>query len=344
MKDLGVGVIGVGLLGRRHAANLARRVPGARLVAVADVRADAARAVADEHGAARWYTSADELAADPDVEAIVIASIDSAHGAGILAAARNRKPVFCEKPITTTLADADQALAAVAEAGIELQIGFMRRYDPAYLAAKREIDAGAIGTPIFFKNAHRGKHPEGEARPLSDGPDPAVFVNSNIHDYDNARWLLGDEAAEVTAVATRVVAPTAGNRHGFSAAVTTIRFRSGGLGDIENVSATRYGYDVRTEVIGDRGSVFIGAINEPGLTIATGDGVRQAAVDHWLTRFGQTYLVEIEDWVRRTLAGEPSPVTGQDGRAALEIAMAAVTSYEEGRPVQLPLSRVVSTQ
>ena len=339
MKRLGVGVIGVGMLGRRHAANLARLIPAARLVAVADVRAEAAKAVATEYGAARWFTTAEELAADPNVEAIVIASIDSAHGAGILAAAAERKPVFCEKPITTTLAEADAAIAAVERAGVQLQIGFMRRYDPAYVAAKREIEAGAIGTPIFFKNAHRGKHPEGAPRPLGQGPDPAVFVNSSIHDYDNARWLLGDEAIEVSAVATRVVATTAVTLHGVDASVATVRFRNGGLADIENVSATQYGYDVRTEVIGDRGTLFIGSPKEAGLMIATGAGVTQAATDHWLTRFGNAYLIEIDDWVRRTLAGEPAYVTGADGRAALAIAMAATESYRTGKPVRIEATK-----
>lgn len=335
MKRLGVGVVGVGMLGRRHAANIARLIPDARLAAVADVRPDAAKSVAADYGAPKWFTSAEELAADPDVEALVIASIDAAHIDGILAAAANKKPVFCEKPITTNLADADRAIAAVDQAGVQLQIGFMRRYDAAYAAAKREIDAGVIGTPVFFKNAHRGKHPEGQPRPLAEGPDPAVFVNSSIHDYDNARWLIGDEATEVNAVATRVVAPTAGNDHGVDASVATVRFRHGALADIENVSATQYGYDVRTEVIGDRGTLLIGDPRLSGVLIATAAGVNQAAVDHWLTRFGDAYLIELQDWVRRTLAGEPSPVTGADGRAALAIAMAATESYLTGKPVEI---------
>lgn len=335
VRQLGVGVVGVGMLGRRHAANIARLIPEARLAAVADVRPEAAKIVAQEYGASRWFTSAEDLAADPDVDALVIASIDSAHIDGILAAAANRKPVFCEKPITTTLGDADRALAAVAQAGISLQIGFMRRYDPAYVAAKREIEAGTVGTPVFFKNAHRGKLPEGDPRPRTHGPNPAVFFNSSIHDYDNARWLLGDEAVEVNAVATRVVAPTAGNQHGVEASVATITFRNGGLADIENVSATQYGYDVRTEVIGDKGTLFIGDPKQHGLMIATATGVNQAATDHWLTRFGQTYLIELDDWVRRVIAGEPPAVTGQDGRAALEIAMAATESYASGKPVRI---------
>jgi scyllo-inositol 2-dehydrogenase (NAD+) len=335
-ETLGVGVVGVGVLGRRHAENLAWRIAGARLVAVADARPEVARSVAEELGAARWFGSAEELAADSDVEALVIASADEAHAAGILAAARQGKDVFCEKPITTTLADADAALAAVAEAGVRLQIGFMRRYDPAYLAAKRQIEEGRIGTPVFFKNAHRGKDPlPGPVRPAAAGLDPAAFVNSNIHDYDNARWLLGDKVAAVHAVAARVTAPDAPEL-GVDTALTTLHFAGGGLGNVENVNAVRYAYDVRTEVVGARGTVFIGSLRQTGCVLATEEGVSHDAPDHWLTRFGETYLIELEDWVRRTLAGEPPAVTGNDGRAALEISLAAVRSFHEGRTISLP--------
>ncbi|MGI8476222.1 MAG: Gfo/Idh/MocA family oxidoreductase [Thermomicrobiales bacterium] len=335
MRTLGVGVVGVGVLGKMHAENLARRIHGARVTAIADVRTEAAQQIADELGVARVYASAEELAADPDVEALVIVSNDGAHAAGILAAAANGKDVFCEKPITTTLEDADRVLAAVAQSGVTLQIGFMRRYDAAYAAAKAAIDAGRIGTPILIKAAHRGKYPF--PRQPGAGPDPSVFFNSCIHDSDNARWLLGDEAVEVTAIANRVVASTSADGQGTDVAVTTIRFAKGALGDIENVSSAFYGYDVRTEVVGDRGALFIGSLRETGCVLATEAGLSSDITDHWLTRFGQTYLIELEDWVRRTLAGEPPFCTGADGRAALEIAMAATTSHRERRPVALPL-------
>lgn len=333
MATLGVGVIGVGMLGKMHAENLQRRIYNARVTAIADVRADVARSVADELGVAKVYASADEIAADPDVDAIVIVSNDAAHAEGILAGARHRKAIFCEKPITTTLEDADQVLAAVNEAGVSLQIGFMRRYDAAYAQAKRAIEAGKIGTPVMVKAAHRGKLPFTRA----DGPgaDPAVFFNSCIHDYDNARWLLGDEATEVTAIANRVVTPTSAHDQGTDVAVTTIRFKGGALGDIENVSSTLYGYDVRTEVIGDGGTLFIGGLEQTACVLATEAGYQRDIVDHWLTRFGQTYLIELEDWVRRVLAGDPPFCTGEDGRAALEIAMAAIQSFHEHRPVKV---------
>jgi predicted dehydrogenase len=324
------------MLGHQHAVNLAHHIPHARLAAIADVRPEAAASTAAELGVPKHYTTAEELAADPDVEALVVVSADEAHIDGILAAAANRKDVFCEKPIATTLVDADRALAAVEESGIRLQIGFMRQYDKAYVAAKQAIEAGEIGTPVFFKNAHRGKDPFGMGRPASEGCNPMAFVNSNIHDYHDTRWLLADEAIEVFATGTRMVEPTA--PEGVDAAVSTIKFRRGALADIEFFSATRYGYDVRTEIVGDLGTIFIGSTHGPGCVVATAKGIRQPAMDHWLTRYGEAYLTELTDWTRRMLAGEPPLVTGHDGRAALEIAIAAQRSMASGQPVRLPLS------
>lgn len=340
LHDLGVGVIGVGMLGRRHAENLAQRIGCTRLVAVADAAPEVARRLAEELDVPRWYTTAEELAADPDVEAVVIASADAAHGEGIMAAARQKKDVFCEKPITATLEEAGRALAAVAAAGVRLQIGFMRRYDPAYAAAKRQIEAGTIGTPILFKAVHRNRigGPMSPAAKAATAPNDHAFVGSAIHDYDNARWLLGDEVAEVQAVMSRLRDPNAPDAEPVDLALSTLRFTRGGLGNVENVSAAQYAYDVRTEIVGAKGGLFIGQLRETDCVLATADGVGHDAVDHWLTRFGETYRIELEDWARRMLAGDPPAVTGEDGRAALEIAIAAQRSYRAGHAVSLPLA------
>lgn len=332
--QLGVGIVGVGVLGRRHAENLARHIPASRLVAVADASEAAARSVADDLGARHWTTSTDELVAYPDVEAVVIASSDAAHGAGIVAAARAEKPVFCEKPITTTLAEADTALAAVATAGVALQIGFMRRYDPAYLAARQHIAAGRIGTPILFKAMHRNHSlPSALAPKPGDGNEPnmAAFTGSAIHDYDNARWLMHDEVERVHAVATRIST----SDDIVDSTLTTLHFQAGAIGNIDTIGAARYAYDVRTEVVGTHGTVFIGSLNQTPCLLATGDGITHDAPTHWLQRFGDTYLIQLQDWVSRTLAGDPPTVTGEDGRAALAIAIAAVDSFRQGRTVSL---------
>jgi predicted dehydrogenase len=330
-SQLGVGVIGVGTIGRRHAENLARHIPQARLVAVADTRPEVARAVADELNLPQWFATADELAAHPDVEAVVIASSHHAHLEGILAAARHRKDVFCEKPITVDLAEADKALAAVATAGVRLQIGFMRRYDPAYVAAKQRIEAGEIGEPVLFKATHR--NPSLPPSMKSSGA-AGVFADTSIHDYDNARWLLGDEVTEVQAVAVPVLEPGRPD----DLALSTLRFARGGLGSVEAYLTCAYAYDVRTEVAGTKGTVFIGGLRETAFVVATADGVRYDAVDHWLARFGDAYLTQLDDWARRTLAGAPPPVTGADGRAALEIAVAATRSSRERRAIRLPVN------
>lgn len=334
-SQLGVGVVGVGQLGRQHATYLANQIPAARLMAIADPRVDAVATVAAELGVPKTYATAEELAADPDVEALVIVSSDSVHIDGILAAAANRKDVFCEKPITTTLADADRAITACDAAGIRLQIGFMRQYDAAYVAAKQAVDSGAIGTPVYYKSAHRGKESFPDNRPASAGCNPAAFLGSNIHDYNDARWLLSDEVVEVGAVGTRIV--TAAMPNGVDAAVTTLSFRRGALADIEFISSTQYGYDVRAEIVGDIGTVFIGSPAGTGCVVATAGGLQQPAMDHWLNRFADAYLTELTDWVHRMLAGEPPRITGSDGRAALEIAIAAQQSLASGHKVRLPL-------
>lgn len=324
---LGVGVVGVGAIGRRHAENLAWRIPGARLVAVADARPEQARAVAADLAVPRWFATADELAGEPEVEAVVVASSDAAHLEGIVAAARHGKDVLCEKPITPTLAEADQALAAVEAAGVRLQIGFMRRYDPAYVAAKARIETGAIGTPMLFRATHRNP----SLPPAAVAAGSNVFVGSAVHDYDNARWLLGDEVIEVHAVAAPVEEPARPD----VLSLTTLRFARGGLGSVEVFTSCGYGYDVRAEIVGTKGTLFIGDLRRTACALATADGVIHDAFDHWLTRFGEAYLIEVEDWVRRTSAGEPPFVTGTDGRAALEIAVAATRSAREGRAVSL---------
>jgi scyllo-inositol 2-dehydrogenase (NAD+) len=300
-------------------------------VAVADVRPDVARAVAGDLGAPHWFATADELAAHPDVEAVVIASSHHAHLEGILAAARHRKDVLCEKPITPDLAEADEAIAAVEKAGVRLQIGFMRRYDPAYVAAKQRIDAGEIGDPVLFKATHRNPSLPPSMTPSGGA---GVFADTSIHDYDNARWLLGDEVTEVHAVAVPVLEPGRPD----DLALSTLRFARGGLGSVEAYLTCAYAYDVRTEVAGTKGTVFIGRLRETACVVATADGVKSDAIDHWLVRFGDAYLIQLDDWVRRTLGGEPPAVTGADGRAALEIAVAATRSSREGRAIRLPLA------
>ena len=289
--------------------------------------------MAEDLAAPRWFTTAEELAAAAEVDAVVVASSHHAHLDGILAAARHGKDVLCEKPITPTLAEADEAIAAVEGAGVRFQIGFMRRYDPAYVAAKRRIEAGEIGTPVLFKATHRNPSLPPSFRPASGAAAVSVFVDAAIHDYDNARWLLGDEVTEVQAATAPVLVPERPE----DLALSNLRFARGGLGNVEVYLTCGYGYDVRTEIGGTTGTIFIGGLRETNCLLATKDGVSYHAVDHWLVRFGEAYLIELEDWVARMRSDQPPAITGADGRAAFEVSLAAALSAREGRTVRLPL-------
>ena len=206
MAKLGVGLLGVGEMGKRHAENLRRLVPDAHLVAVADVDAARARNAATELEIEHWYDNFEAMLERRDIDAVLIASPDRFHARAIQTAASAKKDIFCEKPLALNLNDAHAALDAVARAGVRLQIGFMRRYDPAYAAAMKRVEAGEIGEPVVFKSIGRDK----DAPPLAvyqSNVNGMLFYNNTIHDFDLARWLMCDEVIEVQAYTTVAIRP-----------------------------------------------------------------------------------------------------------------------------------------
>src|SRR5450631_2040847 len=206
MRKLGVGVLGVGEMGRRHAENLRRLVPQAQLVAVADVAAARARQVADVLEIEQSYGSLEAMLECKGLDAVVIATPDKFHAGAVKTVAAAGKDMLCEKPLALTLADAHELLGAVSKAGVRLQVGFMRRYDPAYSAAMKRIEAGEIGDPVVFKSLGRDQN----APPLAGYQshlNGMLFYNSTIHDFDLARWLVRDEVSEVQAYTTCAIRP-----------------------------------------------------------------------------------------------------------------------------------------
>lgn len=334
MTQLGIGVVGVGTLGKRHAENLRRAIPTARLVAVADVDRRRAAQVAAELEVEHHYDSLEALVARKDVQAVVIASPSKFHADGIQMAAAAGKHVFCEKPPALTLEDADAALAAVARAGVQFQVGFMRRYDPAYANTKKRIEGGEIGEPIIFKAVGRDREPP----PLSffqAGVNGTLFTDSSIHEFDLARWLMNDEVAEVHAFAGVLACRELAEFDDVDAGVVNLRFARGGLGNVESFRQSHYGYDIRTEIVGSKGTLQVGYLRQTAQLVLTRTGVTYDVVDHWLVRFADAYRKELADFVQTILTGGPTRVTGQDGRRALEVALAAERSYRESCPVAL---------
>jgi scyllo-inositol 2-dehydrogenase (NAD+) len=334
MTELNVGVIGVGEMGRRHAENLSRAVPHARLVAVADVDGKRAQTVASELGAGAWYDTAAALVSHPSLHAVVIASPPKYHLEAIRTAAAAGKHVFCEKPLALTLAEADAALEAVSRAGVVLQVGHMRRYDPPYVEAKKRIDAGEIGQVVVFKSIGRDQEstPGGACQIEANG---TLFHDSTTHDFDLARWLTGDEVVEVHAFGAALAIPELKPLGGFDAGVVNLQFASGAIGNIESFMDAKYGYDIRTEVVGTKGTVAIGHLRQTPLVLMTRSGSTHDLISHWLVRFAEAYLLEMRDFVQNVLAGRPARVTGGDGRHSLAVAVAAVESFRERRPVRV---------
>src|ERR1700736_1334481 len=331
MRKLGVGVLGVGEMGKRHAENLRRLVPQAQLVAVADASQERARQVAAELEIESSYGSLEAMLENKKIQGVLIATPDKFHAQAIEIAARAGKNILCEKPIALNLADAHSALDAVSKRGTRLQIGFMRRYDPAYAAAMKRIEAGEIGTPVIFKSIGRDK----DVPPLAAyqaNVNGMVFYNNTIHDFDLARWLMHDEVVEVQAYDPVAIRPEVARYGDVVASVVNLKYARGAIGNVESYVQAIYGYDVRTEIVGSKASILVGTIQQTPVTFLSANGGTQVLADHFLTRFADAYLGEVRDFVQNVLHDRAPRVTGEDGLRALEIAVAAETSHLESKP------------
>jgi inositol 2-dehydrogenase len=334
MRKLGVGVLGVGEMGRRHAENLRRLVPEARLVGVADVAAARAQQVAAELEIEHWFGSLEEMLAHKDIDCVLIATPDKFHAPAVRVAAAARKHILCEKPLATNLTDAHAALEAVAKAGVHLQVGFMRRYDPAYAEAMKRVEAGEIGEPVIFKSVGRDK----DIPPISayqSQVNGMLLYNNTIHDFDLARWLMRDEVSEVHAYTTVAIRPEVAQYGDVVASVVNLKYRHGAIGNVESFVQAIYGYDVRTEIVGSKGSILVGSLRQAPATFLSANGGSQILASHFLTRFADAYVAEVRDFVQNMLKDKPPRVSGEDGLRALEIAVAAENSHLQSKPCRV---------
>ena len=344
MSKLGVGVIGVGTLGRRHAENLHHAIPSARLIAVADSDGARAEQVAAELEVEHHYTHWEPLLERKDIQAVVIAAPSRFHAPATQDAAAAGKHVFCEKPPALSLAEAEAAQAAVSKAGVQFQIGFMRRYDPAYAKAKGLIEKGEIGEPLLFKSVGRDRQPPPRSF-FQDGINGTLFLDSTIHEFDLARWLMNDEVVEVHAFGGVRACPELAEFGDVDSAVVNLRFARGGIGNVESLRKANYGYDIRTEIVGSKSTLQVGYLQQTAQLLLTGTAASYDVVDHWLVRFADAYLNELRDFVDTVLAGKPVQVGGQEGLRALAISLAVERSWRESRPIVLGTSsRLIASE
>jgi scyllo-inositol 2-dehydrogenase (NAD+) len=331
MNRLRIAVVGLGPMGQVHAGNIAK-IPQAHLHAVASRRPDVAQETAQRYHAPRFYSDYDQLFSDPELDAVVIATGCAEHPQHIIQAARHGLHIFTEKPIGFTLEVTDQALAAVQEAGVHLQVGFMRRFDPGYAAAKKKITEGAIGRPLMFKAVSRDPFwPEKQ-----DGPGyNTTFLDLGVHDFDLARWLMGSEVREVYAVGKVLVYPKLAEFGDVDNALVTLTFENGALGSIDFSRNARYGYDIRAEVLGDEGALMIGGLQQTPLLALSRDGVTHDVFPWYPQRFADAFVAELAAFVDALQAGRAPEPGGIEGRRASEIGLAAVESWRSGQVAEV---------
>lgn len=330
---LNVGVIGLGRLGRVYAADLAHRVPNARLVAVADNQADLAESFAKQYGVPKWYKSHGDLLGDKDVAAVAVITSTSTHREVVIDAVNAGKAVFCEKPISISLPEAEEMLRAVQSAGAFLQMGFQRRFDAGYVAAKKKVDAGVIGTPVLLKSTSRDPF-----RPPIEFCDPRVsgglIADMGIHDFDVARMFMGN-VRSVYAVGGALAYPELKSVGDIDNAIINMVFESGTVGVVHLSRNAVFGYDIRAEIWGTKGSLQIGYFRETPILVMTEAGITHDVVPHFMQRFERAYLAQIQDFVDNVLGGREPAITGADAVAALRISLAATKSFQENRPVEV---------
>jgi predicted dehydrogenase len=323
-------------MGRRHAESLRRNVPEAKLVAVADVFEDRARQTAAELEIDHFYKSLDAMLENKDIAAILIATPDKFHAQAVVKAAAAGKDILCEKPLALNMADAHIALAAVSKADIRLQVGFMRRYDPAYAAAMKRIEAGEIGSPVIFKSVGRDKDQPPIAA-YEANVNGMIFYTNTIHDFDLARWMMSDEVTQVHSYTTSTIRPEVAKYGDVVASVVNLQYARGAIGNIESYAQAVYGYDVRTEIIGSKGAILVGSLDRTPAVFLTSRGGERMLADHFLSRFADAYLAEVTDFVHNMLHDHEPRVTGDDGLKALAIAVAAEESHKWSIPIAVKL-------
>ncbi|WP_232660802.1 Gfo/Idh/MocA family protein [Pseudonocardia sp. TRM90224] len=321
---LPVALAGLGRMGRIHAANLARG-SAVRLAAVHDADPEVARSVGEELDVP-WVATFDDLI--DAAPAVAISTPTGTHAELIVAAAEAGKHVFCEKPISLDRATAVAAVEAAEKAGVVLQVGFHRRFDPDWVVAAERIHAGELGEVTLFRTTLRDMNPPNPAFLAHSG---GFFADVTVHDLDVARWLVG-EVVEVTAHGA-ASDPAFAEIGDIDTAVVVLRFANGALGVIDNSRSARYGYECSTEVMGTLATARVDGAHRHNYEWRTPGWASRDLLSNFGERHRLAYIAELEAFAHSVGSGEPAKVDGRAALAAFDLAAAAERSYRTGLPV-----------
>ncbi|MFQ6015618.1 MAG: inositol 2-dehydrogenase [Anaerolineae bacterium] len=333
MSKANIGLIGAGRIGKLHAQHLAFHIPHANLLAVADILVEAAEKCAADCQIPSAFKDYRRILDNPDIDAVVICSSTDTHAQIVMETAAAGKHIFCEKPLDLDLARIDQVLAAVDEAGVKLQVGFNRRFDPNFQRVRDLVAAGKIGIPHMVRIISRDPEPPPiEYVKVSGG----IFLDMTIHDFDMARYLINDEVSELYAVGGVMVDPEIGKVGDIDTTVITLRYANGAFGTIDNSRKAVYGYDQRVEVFGAEGMVVVSNNKPDTAEWSTADGVQSSLpLFFFIERYTDSYIAEMQAFIECIQEDKPPPVSGMDGRIPVVMGYAARKSYAENRPVKL---------
>jgi len=330
-----IGLIGTGRIGFIHAESLSFRLPEADLLCVSDINLNAAKNCAKEFKVDDVYEDYRKILERGDIDAVVICSSTDTHARIIKGAAENGKHIFCEKPIALDLSQIDEALQAVDNAGVKLQIGFNRRFDPNFKKIKELVSSGKIGKPHLIRITSRDPVPPPYEYIKASG---GIFLDMTIHDFDMARYLLGDEVTEIFATGDVLVDTKIGDFGDIDTAIITLKFRNGAIGSIDNSRKAVYGYDQRVEILGSEGCATAFNKTPDQVAISDNQGIHtEKPLYFFLERYRESYIQEMREFIDAVKNDKTPPVVGLDGKISVLIAIEAKKSLEEHRPVKISI-------
>ena len=326
--SLGIGVIGAGVMGADHARIIAGHVQGAHLVAISDADESRAKKAAKAHAARRHYVDGNALIADKEVEAVLVASPDQTHLNYVLACLKAGKPVLCEKPLAPTVEDCLRAVEAEVKTGKHLiQVGFMRRFDPAYVEMRETLRSGNLGEALLIHCAHRNV-----SAPDWFTPENSI-TNSAVHEFDILRWLFDEELVAISAFKPKGKSGVMRNDPLMLIAETT----SGIFADIELFINAAYGYEVRGELVCEQGTLELSRPH-PGAMRLKGQEALTFPPD-WRGRFADAYRLELQSWVDAIHEGRSTGASAWDGYVAEAVAEAGVEALRKGERIEVKLEK-----
>lgn len=330
---INVGIIGVGRIGRLHAQTLRYRIAQANLIAICDAIPDAAAECASQLGIASHCSDHRPVLDNPDIDAVFICSSTDTHAGFIREAAEAGKHIFCEKPIDLDPLEIESALAAVEKAGVKLQVGFNRRFDPHFRRARELVAQGRIGTPEIVRITSRDPEPPPIAYVKVSG---GLFLDMTIHDFDMCRFLLDEEVTQIYASGNCLVDPAIGQIGDIDTAITTLRYHSGALCTIDNSRRSVSGYDQRIEIFGSKGCVIVDNPSKNSAICYSDQNIsKDLPYFFFLDRYQESFIAEAEDFIQCLIEDREPSVGGLDGKISVLMGLDALKSLREKRPIEV---------